>query len=69
MDKRLEQIAKLNYWSGNRFDNGVERSWYLERILPYMGNRVIKVVTGQRRAGKSWLMRQVISSMRSEERR
>lgn len=63
MDKRLEQIAKLNYWSGNRFDNGVERSWYLERILPYMGNRVIKVVTGQRRAGKSWLMRQVISSM------
>lgn len=63
MDKRLEQIAKLNYWSGNRFDNGVERSWYLERILPYMGNRVIKVVTGQRRAGKSWLMRQVITSM------
>lgn len=63
MDKRLEQIAKLNYWSGNRFDNGVERSWHLERILPYMGNRVIKVVTGQRRAGKSWLMRQVISSM------
>lgn len=63
MDNRLEKIARLNYWNGNQFDNGVERSVYLNRILPYTGNRVIKVVTGQRRAGKSWLMRQVITSM------
>lgn len=63
MDDRLEKIAKVNYWNGNRFDSGVERTWYLDRIIPYTGNRVIKVVTGQRRAGKSWLMRQVMASM------
>lgn len=63
MDERLEKIARLNYWNGNNFDNGVERLLYLNRILPFTGNRVIKVITGQRRAGKSWLMRQIISSL------
>lgn len=63
MDERLEKIARLNYWNGNSFDNGIERTLYLNRILPFTGNRVIKVITGQRRAGKSWLMRQIISSL------
>ena len=63
MDQRLEKIAKLNYWQGNHFDNGIERSEYLNRILPFTGNRVIKVITGQRRAGKSWLMRQIITNL------
>lgn len=63
MDERLENIARLNYWNGNNFDNGTERSLYLNRILPFTGNRVIKVITGQRRSGKSWLMRQIISSL------
>ena len=63
MDERLEKIAKVNYWNGNHFNSGVERTLYLDRIIPYIGNRVIKVVTGQRRAGKSWLLRQVMASM------
>ncbi|MGI6224241.1 MAG: ATP-binding protein [Prevotella sp.] len=63
MDERLEKIAKLNYWNGNHFDNGVRRKFYLQRILPFIGNRVIKVIIGQRRAGKSWLMRQIIAAM------
>lgn len=63
MDQRLEKIARLNYWQGNRFDNGIERKEYLNRILPFVGNRVIKVITGQRRAGKSWLMRQIITNL------
>lgn len=65
MDRRLETIARLNYWNDNHFDNGLRRDLYLDRILPYIGNRVIKVVTGQRRAGKSWLLRQIITSMLS----
>lgn len=67
MDERLERIARLNYWDGNSFDNGIERTLYLNRILPFTGNRVIKVITGQRRAGKSWLMRQIISSLLRKE--
>lgn len=63
MDERLEKIARFNYWNGNSFDNGVERTLYLNRIMPFTGNRVIKVLTGQRRAGKSWLMRQIITAL------
>ena len=63
MDNRLEKIAKLNYWSGTQFDNGVIRSHYLKKILPFTGNRVIKVITGQRRSGKSYVMRQIISAL------
>jgi predicted AAA+ superfamily ATPase len=63
MDNRLEKIAKLNYWSGAQFDNGVIRSYYLKKILPFTGNRVIKVITGQRRSGKSYVMRQMISAL------
>lgn len=67
MDKRLEQIARFNYWGDNNFNNGVERKLYLDRVRPFMGNRLIKIITGQRRAGKSWLIRQIISSLINRE--
>ncbi|MST84239.1 AAA family ATPase [Prevotellaceae bacterium LKV-178-WT-2A] len=63
MDERLERISRLNYWQGNHFENGIERKLYLDRIMPFTGNRVIKVMTGQRRAGKSWLMRQIVTEL------
>lgn len=36
MDRRLETIARLNYWNDNHFDNGLRRDLYLDRILPYI---------------------------------
>lgn len=63
MDERLERISRLNYWQGNHFEKGIERKLYLDRIMPFTGNRVIKVMTGQRRAGKSWLMRQIVTEL------
>ena len=63
MDERLERISRLNYWQGNHFENGIERKLYLDRIMPFTDNRVIKVMTGQRRAGKSWLMRQIVTEL------
>ncbi len=34
----------------------IERSLYLEKIKPFLGNNLIKVITGQRRSGKSYFM-------------
>jgi len=37
-----------------------KRNIYLERIRPFLGKPVVKVVTGMRRVGKSYLLRQII---------
>ena len=35
----------------------IPRPFYMERILPYIGKDVVKVLTGQRRVGKSFILR------------
>jgi predicted AAA+ superfamily ATPase len=47
----------------NRF-NYIQRPLYLERIKPFIGKDVIKVITGQRRVGKSYLLIQLIDLIR-----
>ena len=37
----------------------IERNIYSQRILPFVGKNIIKVITGQRRVGKSYFLRQV----------
>lgn len=37
----------------------LKRESYLKRIRPYYGQQLIKVITGQRRVGKSYFMKQV----------
>jgi predicted AAA+ superfamily ATPase len=36
------------------------RVTYIERIKPYIGNNLIKVIVGQRRVGKSYFIKQII---------
>ncbi|NJY64045.1 ATP-binding protein [Salinimicrobium sp. CDJ15-81-2] len=36
------------------------RSHYLEKLQPFIGQNIIKVITGQRRVGKSYLLFQII---------
>lgn len=43
-----------------------KRSIYLDRIRPFLGKPVIKVITGMRRVGKSCLLRQVIALLKDE---
>ena len=37
----------------------IERPLYINRIRPYIGKSLIKVLTGQRRVGKSCLLMQI----------
>lgn len=41
-----------------------KRSHYLEKVKPFMGQNIIKVLTGQRRVGKSYLLFQIIQELK-----
>lgn len=43
----------------------IERPIYTNRIIPFIGKQVIKVLTGQRRVGKSYVMMQLINHIKA----
>ena len=63
MDKRFENLKKYNFWGNNTPSLGFIRSIYTDKIFAYTGNRLIKVLVGQRRVGKSYILRQVASRL------
>lgn len=63
MDDRFERLMKYNLWGGNTPSLGFIRTEYTDKIYAYKGNRLIKVLVGQRRAGKSYLLRQLASRL------
>lgn len=42
----------------------IPRSIYIQRVFPFINKNIIKVFTGQRRVGKSYLLFQIISEIR-----
>ena len=38
-----------------------KRQKYIDMVLPFMNQSIIKVITGQRRVGKSYLLYQLIN--------
>lgn len=57
----FDKIRKYNTWEGVQCNLGFERETYLEKMKGYVGNRLVKVFVGQRRSGKSYIMRQIIN--------
>jgi uncharacterized protein len=53
-------LEKYNFWDHKTIKLGLIRKEYLGILLNRLGNKLIKVLTGQRRSGKSYLMRQLI---------
>lgn len=49
-------------------DDIIERPLYSKKIEPFIRKHVIKVFTGQRRAGKSYLMYQIIKEILEEDK-
>ncbi len=43
-----------------------DRPQYLDRVIPFMGKSLIKVFTGQRRVGKSYILYQLIQKIQTE---
>ncbi len=64
MSEIFNLLRKNNYWNKReKFDFGFPRDFYLDKLEKYLGNNLIKVLIGQRRSGKSYIMRQMISRL------
>lgn len=59
MEEKITSLEKYNLWYGNSIDCGFPRPLYTQKITQYLGGRVVKVLTGQRRVGKSYILRQI----------
>lgn len=59
MKEYLSALVKYNFWDGNVPELGYLRKNYTDKINAYIGNKLIKVLIGQRRVGKSYLLRQI----------
>lgn len=66
MKEFLSTLKKYNFWNNQKIELGLSRTEYLQKLKYFLGNRLIKVLTGQRRSGKSFLMRQLIFHLHSE---
>ncbi len=62
----VNSIRKYNFWDNNPIDLGYKRTFYTDKIGQYLGNKLVKVLVGQRRAGKSYILRQIASKLISE---
>lgn len=63
MDEYFAPLRKYNVWDSKTFEWGYERKDYTDKIIDSCGNRLIKVLVGQRRSGKSYLLRQLIKRL------
>ncbi|MEK7719055.1 MAG: ATP-binding protein [Bacteroidota bacterium] len=68
MQSVFDKIGVYNVWDGKSYNTGYERSEYLNTITSYIGNKLIKVLVGQRRVGKSYVLRQIINHLTSVKR-
>lgn len=62
----IDSIRKYNFWNGNLIQTGFERLSYTSKIKQYIGNNLVKVLVGQRRAGKSFILRQIALKLISQ---
>jgi predicted AAA+ superfamily ATPase len=63
MDEKIELLKKYNLWNSSPFDWGFFRTSYSSKIAGSIGNRLIKVLVGQRRSGKSYILKQVAKQL------
>lgn len=66
MDDKWSALEKYNLWNGNAYQLGLKRRFYTGRIDTFVGNRLVKVLVGQRRSGKSYILRQIASGLVSK---
>jgi predicted AAA+ superfamily ATPase len=52
-----------------KFPQIIERATYINKIIPFMEQSIIKVFTGQRRVGKSYLLFQIIQLIQKKNKK
>jgi hypothetical protein len=68
MDEIFEKLKTNNYWDKKTIKVGFLRKQYLKKIQALKKTKLIRVLMGQRRVGKSYLMRQIIKQLIEKEK-
>ena len=63
MEENFATLEKYNFWNGNVPELGFYRKEYAGKIFDHTGNKLIKVLVGQRRSGKSYILRQIAQQL------
>jgi len=63
MEEKFNAIRKYNFWDEKTLELGYYRADYAGKIFAYTGNRLVKVLIGQRRTGKSYILRQLANNL------
>ncbi len=59
----FESLKKYNFWNGEEIPCGFFRDFYFKQITPMIGNKLVKVILGQRRSGKSFVLRMIMQHL------
>jgi predicted AAA+ superfamily ATPase len=63
MKDKFNAIRKYNFWEEKTPELGYYRADHADKIFTYTGNRLVKVLIGQRRTGKSYILRQLANKL------
>ncbi len=63
MNEKNQLLRQYNLWDKKPQDLGFLRKTYTDALYQYVGNRLVKVLVGQRRSGKSFIMRQLAAKL------
>lgn len=66
MDEKFKALKEYNFWDGNIPYLGLPREAYTDKIFDFVGNKLVKVLVGQRRVGKSYILRQIAFRLMQE---
>ena len=62
----IEILDKYNFWDNKKIKVGFLRENYINDLSQYLNNSLVKVILGQRRVGKSYLLRMIINQLINE---
>ena len=68
MKNIFENIRKYNTWDEQKQNIGYKRKLYLNKIIKFIDNKLIKVLVGQRRVGKSYILRQIMNFLITQKK-
>ena len=66
-NEMINILGKYNFWNQESIETGYYRKMYVEKFSAYLDNRLVKVILGQRRVGKSYLLRMLIHYLMEEK--
>lgn len=63
MNEKIKALEKYNLWNERTLPLGLQRTFYIDKITQFIGNQLVKVLIGQRRSGKSYILRQTMAQL------